>query len=82
MNIIQRGILLLVVCMALINLASASYTLGNASSNIVSSYSSGENISGWINISLSNVPIDTPIRDGEGNVISLGYLLNKSNSIY
>ena len=73
------GLILIIVLTAL---ASASYTLGNASSNIASKYAPGENITGWINLSFSNQPADSIISTSLGENISLYDLFNRSGSSY
>ena len=60
-------------------LISADFALGDPSSNIYSSYAPGETLKGWINISLTNEPANTLVRDSFGNSISLMELINLSS---
>ncbi len=53
----------------------ASYTLGNPKNSIQGAYSKGENIKGWINLTLTNEPAISILSDSFGNSISLINLL-------
>src|SRR3989337_2152536 len=50
-----KAILAALILVFTLNIAGASITAGNLSSSITTSYSSGDKLAGWINISLSEV---------------------------
>lgn len=67
----------------LIGFVSASFSLGNASHFIETSYGTGQNLTGWVNISFNNEPGNSAIKISENNYINLFDLLNKkSNSAF
>jgi len=73
-------ILSLLFCLFLvlsISFVYASYSSGSKKSFIQNSYSSGQRIEGWINISLSDENAKSEISDNLGNKISLIDLLKK-----
>jgi len=63
----------------LIGLVSAGFGVGDKLHSITKTYSSGENVKGWANISLSNEPTNSMFEDSFGNSISLIDLI-KENS--
>ncbi len=78
-------ILSLLFCLFLvlsISFVYASYSSGSKKSFIQNSYSSGQRIEGWINISLSDENAKSEISDNLGNKISLIDLLKKTSVNY
>lgn len=66
----------------LISLASASYSVGNSSHQLTTSYNSNANINGWINLSLTDEPSDSLFTDSFGNSISLINLIKTQSNYY
>ncbi len=78
----KRGVILvleLILIIFFINQISAS-TVGNPSNSITRSYSSGEAITGWVNISLTNEPTNSILKSSFGETISLIDLISKSSN--
>lgn len=73
------SLLFFAVFILLISNISAGFSIGNASNDIAKVYGLGENIKGWINLSLSAVPLTTQITDTRNNSINIIDLL-KSDS--
>jgi len=71
------GFLLLVL---VVNLASASFIVGNKSHSIDARYSQNENIRGWMNISLNNELSTSIFQDSRNNSVKLIDLINKSTN--
>lgn len=59
---------------------AGSVLIGNASNNLKTSYSYGEILNGWINISLINMPVNTPLTFYNSNS-SLKKLLEDNPSV-
>jgi hypothetical protein len=51
------------------------YVVNHSVSN---TYFGGENLSGWINFTFNNIPLNTNFTDTEGNSVSLADFLNKT----
>ncbi len=66
----------IVFAIFLTGVASASFNIGNLSSNIETNYGPSENIRGWVNISLQNEPTNSVFSDSFENSITLIDLLN------
>jgi hypothetical protein len=64
----KKGMILALLAVMLSSFAAASFSVGNQSSDIQSTYSPGEILKGWINISLHNEPVDSLLESGIGNV--------------
>jgi PKD repeat protein len=78
---ILKGVFL-VLAIFLVSLTSAA-TVGNPSDSIQKNYAAGDEINGWINISLSNEPSTSLLQSSFGGNISLLDLLQKtSNSAF
>src|SRR6056297_2114120 len=73
-----RIVLIFLVFILLFNFVSASFSIGNSSHSIKSSYGPGENLEGWINISLEKEPADSLFEDSEGNEIELLDILREN----
>ncbi|MBI2056924.1 PKD domain-containing protein [Candidatus Pacearchaeota archaeon] len=71
----KRIILIFFFAIILIAGIFASYELKDKKYEIQESYSKGENIKGWINISFSNAPAVSVFSDGAGNSVKLIELL-------
>jgi PKD repeat protein len=63
-----------------INLILASATIGNVSNALVDSYGPGEEIIGWINLSLISEPSNSLLTSSLGDQISLIEILKKSSN--
>ncbi|MEK6879028.1 MAG: PKD domain-containing protein [Nanoarchaeota archaeon] len=64
----------------MLNLATASFSIGNLSADIESKYGAGENIQGWINISLQNEPADSILAGNFKGSIKILDLLKANNN--
>jgi len=65
----------------LIGSASANFELGNVSHSIDLNYAPGANLSGWVNISLDDEPINSLFSLGYNNRIELLDLLSVNNFV-
>lgn len=80
----KQGALVVILSIVLITLISFSYALevGEPSHSIIKSYSPGENLKGWINISLQNEPADSLLTLNEESLSLLEVLENIGASGY
>lgn len=69
----------LVVLILCVGFISADFVEGNPLFNIEKNYSIDDSIQGWINIGLSNEPIDSLFKTSEGDEIKLIDLLDLNN---
>ena len=76
----MKKYLLLFLAIFLIVGIFASYNLGNPDNSIKGFYSQGNNIQGWINLSLNNESGNSLFEDSRGNSISLINLLKTNSS--
>jgi len=76
---LNKKILIFAIAIFLIAGIFANYNLGNPKYSIKEKYSKGENIQGWMNISLQNEPTNSVFSDSFGNSITLISLL-KTNA--
>lgn len=66
-----------------VGFASASFEIGDKNHSIETTYYSGKNLSGWINMSFDNEPEDSFFNDSLGNNITLINLLELNGlSVY
>ncbi len=63
----------------LIGFVCAGFEVGDLSHSILKEYGPGENIQGWVNLSLNNEPTNSLFSDLRGNSISLIKLLKQNN---
>ena len=63
------------------SIISATFNLGDPTHLIENSYYPGDNIKGWINISLTDVPADSLFTDSENNSIRLIDLLQQNENL-
>ncbi|MDD5192836.1 MAG: PKD domain-containing protein, partial [Candidatus Nanoarchaeia archaeon] len=68
----------LIIGIFLINLISASFVLGNKSSEIITTYASEEPIKGWINISFQSESADSLLTGFDSSIKLIGFL-DKNN---
>jgi len=71
----KKSAFVILIILAL-SLISASVSVGKQSHDIITSYSLGSELSGWVNISLSNEPRNSIFMGSEGGQISLIELLS------
>ncbi|HJX50927.1 MAG TPA: PKD domain-containing protein, partial [Candidatus Nanoarchaeia archaeon] len=78
----KEGVLIsgLILIIFFISLISASFTIGNHS--ITKNYAPDSNITGWVNISLSNQPSSSVLESSLGGSITLIDLLKKTSFSY
>src|SRR4030043_1137463 len=76
-GVLISGIILIIFFISLI---SASFTIGNHS--ITKKYAPDSNITGWVNISLSNQPSSSVLESSLGGSITLIDLLKKTSFSY
>ncbi|MFH1711442.1 MAG: PKD domain-containing protein [Nanoarchaeota archaeon] len=74
--------LMVIVISVLSSGIRASFTKGNLSMSIDMSYSPGEKIRGWINISLNQEPSDSFLTSSSGGGINLINFLDESSADY
>ncbi len=74
-----KSLLFFAIFLLLICNISASITIGNVSNGVSKAYGAGEDIRGWINLSLVSVPLTTEVSDTRGNSVDIIDLL-KSDS--
>lgn len=74
-------IVILAIIIFSISFTSASFSVGNPQDNLKSNYLAGEKISGWVNISFSNEPINGLINN-EVNSVKLFDFIKNSTSNY
>lgn len=63
-------------------IAFAQAQIGAGNYSMQSGYVYGDTISGWINLSFEDEPLDSEFTDSEGNTITLEQFLNNSNYTY
>lgn len=78
MNISKK--FLFIIFIFAFSFISAEFSVGNASHSIVTSYGVGENLSGWMNISLDGESANSTLRSSDGGQIPLINLLKKSSN--
>ncbi|MFQ5532125.1 MAG: hypothetical protein ACE5ES_05925, partial [Candidatus Nanoarchaeia archaeon] len=64
-----KSLIFVVLAVLLLNLASASFNIGNLSHKIDTNYGPSQDVKGWINISFNQEPVDSVFEDSEGNSI-------------
>ena len=75
--------IIFLISIFLFGFVSASFTLGNVSYSISDSYGAGQNITGWVNISLNKESGNSKLENSGGDSITLLDLLKKtSNSAF
>jgi len=80
--IISLLVLTMLACfISFVGFANASITAGNPAQNLSYSYRGGSNLTGWINISISNEPSNSRISFFNSN-ISLKSFLDKAHAVY
>jgi PKD repeat protein len=79
MKVIKLSLVLLVI-LFLMNLALASFEVGNVSDNLQSVYGANKPISGWVNLSFSNESADSVLSAFDSSVNLLDLLKNNSVS--
>lgn len=67
---------LFILNIILLNLVSAEVLVGNKSYNIDTSYGPGQQVSGWINISLKNEPVDSLLTAFDSNITIKNFLVD------
>ncbi|MDD5012574.1 MAG: PKD domain-containing protein [Candidatus Nanoarchaeia archaeon] len=75
-----RGFTYFVLIIFFMSFASASFSVGNASNGIESSYGPGEKIRGWINVSLTSEDATSLLESSLGGSIRLIDLVRKTPS--
>ncbi|VVB82475.1 PKD domain protein [uncultured archaeon] len=79
-KVLIKGVVFLVLSIFFISMISATFTIGNTSSSIPISYSPGQNISGWINISLNAQSANSTLTSSLGDSINLMNLIKKTSN--
>ena len=75
--------LVFLIFIFVLGFASASFSLGNTSYSISTSYGAGQNITGWVNISFNKESGNSTLENSDGDSITLLDLLKKtSNSAF
>ncbi len=77
----KKEVILIIIFIITISFVSASFSVGNVSHSINKEYPPNGDITGWINISFNNEPLDSFFSDSLGNSIKLKDLLSK-NSLF
>ena len=77
-----KSLLFFAIFILLISNVSAGFSVGNASNMVSKVYGIGENIKGWINLSLSAVPLTTEVSDTKGNSIKIIDLLKSDSRLF
>lgn len=76
----MKKILILFLLIGFLATTQAQMSVGNYS--IQKNYAYGDTLSGWINLSFKDEPLNSTFKDTEGNIISLEKFLNVSNHKY
>ncbi|MFC1666136.1 hypothetical protein ACFLZF_00260, partial [Nanoarchaeota archaeon] len=75
----KHKFILIFIVLFLTSFASSSFELGNPAKNITTFYYSGDNLTGWINISFNEENLNSIFKTSEEQSISLIDLLIKNN---
>jgi hypothetical protein len=77
-KIMLKGIVFLISIILLISLVYAGFSIGTPAKSIETSYGPGEDIRGWVNISLNKEPANSLFESSTGEEIELSELLGQN----
>ncbi len=76
----KRVVVNIFLLISLMVFVSASFEIGEESHSVSATYGPGDNVTGWINLSLNSEPTNSVFSDSLGNSISLIDLIRKNEN--